>query len=280
MEQKFPSVSQLRDQTVRALREAFAHQRPDIAIDESGYLETFHQNLLPGVATEDFESDLRAGDGNELDTKFRAVHSSSALAVNCFGPFRTRLADLQMPHTETIDHLQFERKCPTGLRGGRAPNLDVLLSGSNGIVAIESKLTEYLGRHRTEFSPAYAEQICDERREQAYFQEMLHLERNPGRYAWLDAAQLIKHAFGLAHTFRDTPVTLLYLYWEPGNPTCNPIFGEHRKEISAFGSRVAKSSPRFAALSYAELWSRWRVAAPNWLSQHLDNLEARYRVLV
>lgn len=68
-------------------------------------------------------------------------------------------------------------------RGGRAPNLDVLLSGSNGIVAIESKLTEYLGPHRAEFSPAYADQIIDERRDQGYFREMIRLEEDPASYA-------------------------------------------------------------------------------------------------
>jgi hypothetical protein len=27
------------------------------------------------------------------------------------------------------------------------------------------------------------------------------LMREPGTYRWLDAAQLVKHAFGIAHTF-------------------------------------------------------------------------------
>lgn len=71
---------------------------------------------------------------------------------------------------------------------------------------------------------------------------------------------------------------LLYLYWEPDNPGCNRIFDEHRQEIADFAARVANSSPSFEALSYAEVWTRWRVAPPSWLSQHLDDLEARYRV--
>ena len=33
-----------------------------------------------------------AARGAELKGKFRAVHSSTALAVNVFGPFRRRLA--------------------------------------------------------------------------------------------------------------------------------------------------------------------------------------------
>lgn len=251
------------------MRDAFTRQRHDVAIDDNGYVRSFHENLLPLVETEDFEFDLSAGDGNELETKFRAVHSSSALAVNCFAPFRTRITDLGMPPGRAVEHLEFERKCPTGLRGGGAPNLDVLLSGPAGIVGIESKLTEYLVRHRLEFSPAYAEQIRNERREQGYFREMLRLVDEPDSYSWLDAAQLIKHAFGLAQTFPDKSVTLLYLYWEP--------FDEHRQDLTAFAARVAESTE---AMSYAEFWSGWRETAPTWLTQHLDNLAERYLIIL
>jgi hypothetical protein len=50
---------------------------------------------------------------------------------------------------------------------------------------------------------------------------MLRLIDAPDCYAWPDAAQLIKHAFGLAGTFGGPPATLLYLYWEPANPDVN-----------------------------------------------------------
>jgi hypothetical protein len=136
---------------------------------------------------------------------FRAIHSSSGLAVNCFAPFRRRMGDLMLPGAGGFETLAFERRCPTGLRGGRAPNLDVLLIGPGGVVGIESKLTEHLAPHRAEFSIAYAEQIRDERRDQGYFREMLRLMDRPDSYVWLDAAQLIKHAFGLTRTFGGRP---------------------------------------------------------------------------
>ena len=218
MEQISLGKSPIRSRALTKLRAAFARQRPDILIDDKGYAPDFRDTLLPLVMTDDFEADLQAGDGNELQTKFRAAHSSSGLAVNCFAPFRNRTADLTLPSLGPFDALQFERKCPTGLRGGRAPNLDVLLSGPTRVVGIESKLTEYLARHRATFSSAYAEQIHDDRREQGYFREMLRLVDAPESYVWLDAAQLIKHAFGLARCFADRHVTLLYLYWEPANP--------------------------------------------------------------
>ena len=65
----------------------------------------------------------------------------------------------------------------------------------------------------------------------------------PRAYAWLDAAQLVKHAFGLAHTFFTQPVTLLYLYWEPSNATEFPMFGEHRAEIARFAAAVEGDGP-------------------------------------
>lgn len=274
------SQSPVRSRALVALRNALVRQRPDALIDDNGYAADFRGNLLPMVLPEDFEADLSAGDGNELQTKFRAAHSSSALAVNCFAPFRRRIGDLAMPVGEAFDQLRFERKCPPGLRGGRSPNLDVLLSAPTGVVGIESKLTEHLVRHRAAFSPAYAEQIRDGRRDHGYFREMIRLMSAPDSYVWLDAAQLIKHAFGLAHTFRDRPTTLLYLFWEPQNPDACPEFAAHRAETAAFAERVAGAGPSFVAMSYPELWGSWAQTGPDWLTTHLAELRARYVVVV
>ena len=184
---------------------------------------------------------------------------------------------LTLPGSGSITGLEFERKCPHGV-SSRAPNLDVLLTGPAGVIGIESKLTEPLSRHRAVFSPRYRERIRDERRESAWFHEMLALEEDPKRYAWLDAAQLVKHAFGLAHTFPDGTVTLLYLYWEPRNAERFPLFVEHRREIDAFSRRVAGSRPSFRTMTYPELWRTWSAAPPSWLTVHLDALRARYEV--
>ena len=168
----------------------------------------------------------------------------------------------------------------TGLSGGRSPNLDVLLSGPTGIVGIESKLSEYLSRHRAKFSLAYEQQIRDGRRESGYFREMLRLMTAPDSYVLLDAAQLIKHAFGLAHTFKDRPTSLLYLYWEPANPEDNPAFEAHRAEIADFAERVAGSTPYFSAMSYPELWRQLEGSGSAWVHAHLAELRQRYLVRI
>ena len=271
------ATSGLRPRASRALRNAFAHANPGVEVNTRGYVRDFTENLVPTVRLADFEADLRAGDGNELAGKFRAVHSSSALAVNAFAPFRSRCSELTFPGSGSITGLEFERKCPHGV-GGPPPNLDVLLTGPAGVVGIESKLTEPLSRHHADFSPKYRERIRDERRDSAWFREMLALEKYPKSYAWLDAAQLVKHAFGLAHTFPDGALTLLYLYWEPRNAEQLQLFVEHRAEIDTFSGRVAGSRPSFCAMSYPELWRTWSEAPPSWLTVHLDDLRARYDV--
>ena len=274
--------SNVKTRALHALRAAFMRQHPGALVDEKGYASHFHEVLLPQVSADDFEADMRAGDGQELETKFRAAHSSSALAVNAFAPFRRRMADFTLPFGGEFETLSFERKCPTGLRGGRSPNLDVLLSGPDCVVGIESKLTEYLAAHPAKFSDAYAEQICDERCEQGYFQEMLRLMKQPGSYSFLDAAQLIKHAFGLANNFRGRPVILLYLFWEPANANEFPVFAAHRQEVDAFSEKMAVSKPAFKAMSYNELWHYWRGCrnVPEWLSVHIDAMQGRYHIAI
>ena len=268
---------QMRRQARKALKDALEDFEPTVTLDSKGYTPRLRDNLLPAVRVGDFEKDLRQGDGNELDNKFRAAHSSSALVVNCFAPFRRHIGDLSLLGHQEFESIQFERKCRTGLPG-KLPNLDVLVESSDVVIGIESKLTEHLDEHRAKFSPAYRDNIHDDRRKQGWFREMLRLMKDCERYVWLDAAQLIKHAFGLAHTYPGCETTLLYLYWEPvGSEDC-PIIAEHRQEVEDFAARIKGSTPSFRALSYSELWESWTATAPGWLSQHLKRLRARYEI--
>ena len=268
---------QMRRQARKALKDALEDFAPTVTLDGKGYTPSLRDNLLPAVRVGDFEKDLRQGDGNELDDKLRVAHSSSALVVNCFAPFRRHIGDLSLLDHQEFKSIRFERKCRTGL-SGKSPNLDVLVESSNVVIGIESKLTEHLNKHRAEFSPAYRDKIRDDRRKQGWFREMLRLMKNCERYVWLDAVQLIKHAFGLAHTYPGCKTTLLYLYWEPvGSEDC-PIIEEHRQEVEDFAARIKGSTPSFRALSYSELWESWTATAPGWLSQHLKRLRARYEI--
>src|SRR4051812_37493676 len=83
--------------------------------------------------------------GRDVDA---SLLSSSALAVNFFGPFeqdaarRPALARAMDLDGDILD-LQFERKCPTGM-SGTPPHLDVVLDLGARVLGLESKFTEWL----------------------------------------------------------------------------------------------------------------------------------------
>ena len=277
MERDEGTKSDVRARALRALRDALTLTCPGIVLDEQGYTASFAENVVSSVRVTDFEADLTQGSGDEFGGKFRAAHSSSALAVNCFAPFKRNLSDLRVCGVDGFTSLHFEKKCPTGLRG-TPPNLDVLLERTDRVIAIESKCTEYLSPHAARFSSAYLTGIRDSRRESVWYRELLRLVDAPQAFRWLDAAQLLKHALGLMHCYRDRPVTLLYLYWEPLNAADYPLLGDHRRDTAEFGERVAGAQLDFDAMSYNELWSTWDEATPRWLSAHLGDLRPRYSV--
>ena len=266
-----------RARSLHALSDALACSSPGIALDERGYTRSFTENLVSSVEVSDFEANLAQGSGEELAGKFRAAHSSSALAVNCFAPFKRHLSDLRVSGAEGFSSLQFEAKCPTGLRG-TPPNLDVLLERGERVVAIESKCLEYLSAHVADFSCAYLTRIQDERRHTTWYRELLRLVEAPRAYRWLDTAQLVKHALGLMHTYPGRALTLLYLYWEPLNASNLSVFGEHQRETTAFAERVASSRLAFESMTYNDLWTSWDSGAPQWLRAHLRCLRDRYGV--
>ena len=269
-----------RKAVVDHLKRALRTVHPSDSIDLKGYVPSNWDNLLPAVRPADFEADLRQVRGGELRKHFRAVHSSAALQVNTFAPFRTRIADLKLLGMASFQSLAFERKCPAGVADDVSPpHLDVLVRKSDSVVGIESKLKEYLEftPSREPFSTAYEKDIQDERRKSAWFEEMRRLKREPAYYKYLDAAQLTKHAFGLAHTFSDTPATLVYLYWEPRNDDVDPAFFEHRREIADLLARVSGAVPTLRAFGYRNLWDGWETCA-DWVVEHVAALRRRYDV--
>ena len=147
---------------------------------------------------------------------------------------------------------RFEAKCDTGIGALGIPHLDLLAEGVSAL-GIESKCTEHLTKHTPDFSPSYR-LIKDERRNSTWFELMEKLmppagsretrrrqRAGTGGYCYLDAAQLIKHAFGLAHCFPSS--TLLYLYWEPRNASEFDEFKAHREEVARFAEEVKGSQP-------------------------------------
>ena len=269
-------------QRLRSLKgnEIFRSERP-------GYTMSPEENLVPGVTKIDFWKDLEEGDGSELSdsprapAKFCAAYSSSALVVNTFGPFRNSPEHLVLAGYSNFTQSQFERKCPTGLRG-IPPNLDFFAAGSESLVAVESKFLETLRPRKASFKESY-KTIMQTQAEPAWQSMYQSLLDDPKKYVHLDAAQLVKHYLGMRNTFRDCRIAkvLFYLFWEPNNAEDIPEFNKHRDEVALFSREVAESEIRFVDLSYPQLWQDWsKIAAWGSMAAHIDALKQRYELSV
>jgi len=69
-------------------KSAIRHQyikRHAFAVSDKGYVSCLENNLLPSIKlSADVYREFEGGSGNQLKEKFKALHSSSALAVNAF----------------------------------------------------------------------------------------------------------------------------------------------------------------------------------------------------
>ena len=257
------------------------------------HLVHWWDNLIEGVNRADCESDLEQGDGSETDdreyasgavspAKFCAPYSSSALAVNTFGPFRHHPDRLRLDGRTGFTATQFEYRCRNGLRTRHPPHFDFFADGPDGVIAVESKFLEPLGEHEVNFKPQYdrpfrgadGHAIVAEDPWRLVYEE---LKSGALTYQHLDAAQLVKHYLGLKVKFNDCARTLLYLFWEPDSWEQVGAFRTHRHEAQHFSDLVSRCETRFVFLSYRDLWQDWaqHSAWPD-MGAHLARLRARY----
>lgn len=235
--------------------------------------------FLPGVPVAAITAALAASPGNELASgKLASPESSAALAVNGFGWFLHRpadlppfppLADLDWPATQVA----VEREMRFPWRGGRHPWLDAAVETPTHLIGVESKRFEsFRGAKQAALSPAYDRDVWGDN--MAPF-TTLHdrLRSGEATFRQLDAAQLVKHAFGLVTEGRrigKAPV-LLYLHAEPARRGATPIPPEthprHRAEIAAFAGTVSGAEVRFATCT-------WRDWLAGWSGEAKDHAEA------
>jgi hypothetical protein len=262
----------------RALAEAYRALHPEVPLDPQGCVPRLEDNLLPGVPVEIVRAALAAGAGQELDRKIRAVHSSAALVANCFGPWLREPGRFELAGRRGFATLELEFPCRIFDSSRATPaHLDLLARGPGGVVAVESKLTEHLKPPAPVFRPAYDRFLPAADPWSAWIPI---LRAEPGRFRWLDAAQLVKHAVGLRRAFPGEPVTLVYLYWEPRDAHAHPQLAEHREEVEALRRSVAgDAAVRLEGLRYGALWAAWAdVEQPGWLAPHVARLRERYDV--
>ncbi|MGD9783026.1 MAG: hypothetical protein AB7V14_12885 [Kiritimatiellia bacterium] len=261
--------------TAERAKKAIQRRFSEIAaeqLDDRGYAASSELNLLPGVRMEDVRADLAQGSGQELDGKFRAAHSSSALAVNAFGPWRKNPQALSLLGKTGFDFLQFEKQCPTGL-GGIPPNLDLVVAGTDTVIGVESKFLEILAPKPPKFADSYSRENLPQM-EPSWWYLMNALKAGPDQY--LDAAQLVRHYLGLRNQpeFQGKKIVLLYVFWEPENWRDFPEYRRHREELAAFQEQVKDSAVTFIWTTYPELWDQWTALGLS--PDHVKELRKRY----
>lgn len=231
--------------------------------------------FLPGVPTDYVLDRLKNAGGDEIGSgKFASPESSAALAVNTFGWFHERPASLPMfsvlpCSASPVTAVEVEYCARFPWSGGRHPWLDAFIETSEEIIGVESKRFEpYRGRrHKIELSEAYDRKVWHDR--MGPYETMRDkLRLGTESFELLDAAQLVKHAFGLVTEGRAKSKRpyLVYLFAEPqkyqGRFIDEDVKRKHREEIGRFSAAVNGAEVGFGSLSYREWLATWPDSDP------------------
>jgi hypothetical protein len=264
----------------KALTERLARQ---VRLDGSGYCVRAEGNLVasvrPGVWQRARQA-LAGGKGDELASKFRAPYSSSALAVNTFGPL---LEAVSLPGPlQVAGAVTFEQQ-RSAWAGGYWPTLDVIVEadGSPVRLFVESRCTEFLRKGHPDFSEAFVKH-ASQRLGAAAVRTFERLVADPDVFDPLDARQLAKHFLAAnravvdsAHAFA---VVLLCVWWEPENASEHSVFQNHRDAVTTFAVAVPDADVTVRGVSHRDLWAHWDTLGDPVLARHTELLRGRYDV--
>ena len=249
---------------------------------------------LPGVTGVLIEEDFRQARSKEIEEgRFDSRESSSALAVNTFGLFRSRPRDLPpLPSCNDLEwpasSLYFEKKTHFPWTGGKHPQLDVLITAPSALIGVEAKRFEpFRDKPKVCFSDAFWREVWGNYMN-GYEGMRDTLHDNESLFAHLKADQLVKHALGLLARTRPekeyeglTP-TLFYLYAEPNLlPNSNKLIDDkakalHREEVSKFAQSVEGDEVRFVACSYRDLLATWERSENPEIREHAKAVMQRF----
>jgi hypothetical protein len=268
-----PSQASLAQRTGVALAEALRHQRAGVPLPPDGRIGRIGDLLIDGVQREHLPDSIDR-------SRLRSPQSTAALAINTFLPWQRAPEQLPLAGWTGFDAVQFEVRCPTGLRG-TPPHLDLLALRGEVAVAVTVRCIEYLSRRRTAVALSYDRLLAATPGVDPWRRQLDALRRDPGRQRHLDLGALVKFALALGRTFPERPTRLLYLYWEPLNAAEFSEFRRHREETGALADAVSNARVTLDAQSFEEICRQWAArAAPAWLPGHVDRLRARYSVSI
>lgn len=237
------------------------------------------ENLIDGITADLFQDDFKKGSGNELEAKFLALYSSSALAANNFAVIKNDPFSFQFINKSEFQQCNFERQFPTGL-GGIPPNIDFVLESLTDVIAFESKYLEHLTKKPVDFASAYNKNrlpfLSD-----FWFDLM---KTYSGKVLQLDVAQLIKHSIGLIKynsSVNDKPkeISLVYIYWTPKNVESFDTFKKHLDELVEFEKIMRKQIDiNFIRMRYDEFWEMYENIGL--LKEHYSKVRNRYHIVI
>jgi hypothetical protein len=263
----------LAQRTGLALAEALRQERDGDLLFVNGRVRRVSDLLIDGVRHEQLPDSIDR-------TRLRVPHSAAALTINNFLPWQRAPDQLPLAGWTGFDAVQFEVRCPTGLRG-TPPHLDLLALRGEIAVAVIVRCIEYLSRRKTAVAPSYDRLLAATPGLELWRHQLDRLRTEPQHYRHVDPGALIKFALALGRTFPDRPTILLYLYWEPLNAERFEEFCRHREETAELAHAMRGARVSFEPLSFDAMWREWAArGAPSWLADHVDQLRARYCVSI
>lgn len=245
--------------------------------------ELTEEGLLSYLPSEAIVAAFDASPGNEIKSgKFMSPESSAALAANTFGYFIDKPEQLPvLPGTESMgwpaSFVTVEHTAPfPWWPRGRHPWLDAFVETNTHIIGIESKRYEpFRSKSKGSFSEAYWRPVWGDNMKR-YEAMRDQISRGDIVYERLDAAQLVKHAFGLRTEGERTGKLpcLVYLYAEPAKwsdgRAVDPMKNkQHQSEAASFADAVAGDDVQYVSLSYLTLLDGLAATDDTALSAHV-----------
>ena len=262
-------------------------KRKGLDFDDKGYVRCYDKNLF-GELDDVVKCSFKKAGGQELtdntrsEAKMKALHSSSALVLNVFNYFRTRLHKSEnissitkacKVNSDKIIEITFEAKFP--ILHIAVPNIDMIFEMESGMIyAFESKFCEpYSGCKSYLMKDAY---LKEENKSiwngfENIYKAVREAELNGYRY--LNYPQLITHLLGLKckiHSLKK--FKLIYIWYDGFGKEAN----RHREEIRNFTELVKKDNVQFVDITYQEIIVNLSNDNYEENKEYIDYITSRY----
>jgi hypothetical protein len=233
---------------------------------EKNYLSNLTDNLFEQLSKENLAC-YNSGDGNETKdsktrlAKMKALHSSSAIAVNLFQywqkkdvyPIVFACGLCAKSRNNFVNEIKFEEKFEISRDKSlfpRSPNMDVVIKDvQNYVYAIESKFSEPYNKGHKGIGQKYIDNASFWNGLSNLYELAKEICPDNNKFRYLDAAQLIKHILGLKKNRNKSDFRLLYLWYD----VIGQDGAEHRKEIEQFAETAKKDNIKFSHITCQEV---------------------------